>query len=83
MAYFRVIAKENACQLKSQVGGHGCDTSFPIIRKALNAQLSSQVDKLIMKGERENGKQVLEAIFYFNRFTSRRAINFGSQKAFY
>ena len=26
-----------------------------------------------MKGERENGKQVLETIFYFNRFTSRRA----------
>ena len=29
--------------------------------------------KIIMKGERENGKQVLETIFYFNRFTSRRA----------
>ena len=26
-----------------------------------------------MKGERENSKQVLETIFYFNRFTSRRA----------
>ena len=48
-----VVAKENACWLKSLVNLHGQDILFPIFSNALNTGLLSLAKKIMVKGDTE------------------------------
>ena len=56
MAMYRVVAWENAYQLKSQVSWHGYNISFPVFNNALNEGLPSLTKTKFWRREELNVK---------------------------
>jgi len=54
----RVVAKENACQLKTWVGWHGYHISFPIVSNTSNAGLLSLAKTKFWRREKPKEKTV-------------------------
>ena len=67
----RIVAKENACQLKTWVGWHG----YHLYQHPKCKAAKPCGNKILAKGEteRENSKQAPKTIFHLNSFTSQRA----------